>query len=202
MELIHDVIDVLKGLSIIIASIVAIIGINSWSRETRWKKKHEISHNSVLVFYKLREAIRRIRNPFISAGELNSVKKKYNLDQGQYDDKNRLVYYHRIECEEAIINEFRSQKHAFMAVFGKEKEKYFEGMLRIISRVGNAAHAYDMYKQSIRSGSDQTDISQRQKELSKQEKILWENYIEEDPILQEIDAIIDQVEKDCIRYIR
>lgn len=42
--------DVIKSLSIIIASIVAIYGINSWRREAKWKRKYELAEEVLSLF--------------------------------------------------------------------------------------------------------------------------------------------------------
>jgi hypothetical protein len=56
--------DIIKSISIIIASTVAIYGINSWRRETKWKRKYELAEETLSLFYEVQDVISIIRSPF------------------------------------------------------------------------------------------------------------------------------------------
>jgi hypothetical protein len=64
-----NIFDILESVSIIIAAIVAIKGIDSWRRELRGSKEVELSEQVLALFYECRDNIRFIRNPFSHSDE-------------------------------------------------------------------------------------------------------------------------------------
>ena len=70
------VFDILKSISIIIASGVAIYGINSWRREIKWKRKYELAEETLSLFYEVQDAISIIRSPFVSVSEGKTRKRQ------------------------------------------------------------------------------------------------------------------------------
>jgi len=66
MEIIFDII---QNISIIVASAVAVWGINSWRREAKWKRKYEVAEEVLSLFYECREKFQVIRSPFGYEGE-------------------------------------------------------------------------------------------------------------------------------------
>lgn len=60
----NDILQVIKSIGVIIASGVAVLGINSWRREAKWKRKYELAEEVLSNFYEAYHAIQIIRSPF------------------------------------------------------------------------------------------------------------------------------------------
>lgn len=64
-----NIFDILKSLSIIVASFAALKGINEWRRELKSKKQMELAEEVLVLFYQCKDHIKMIRNPFSYKGE-------------------------------------------------------------------------------------------------------------------------------------
>jgi hypothetical protein len=64
-----DWLSFVEKMAVIFAAIAAMYGVDSWKRETTWKRKNEIKEEVLSLFYEARDAIEIIRNPFSSTEE-------------------------------------------------------------------------------------------------------------------------------------
>ena len=62
--MITTILEIIESISLIIASITAIIGISAWRRELKGKKEYDLAEEALYLFYESRDRIRIIRNLF------------------------------------------------------------------------------------------------------------------------------------------
>ena len=74
----NEIVDIIKSLGVIIASIIAIRGINNWRRESKWKRKYELAEEVLASIYEAHHAIQIIRSPLGFSDEGASRPKKDN----------------------------------------------------------------------------------------------------------------------------
>ena len=60
--------DIVESIAVILASLFAIHGINSWRREMKEKRKYEVAEEVLALFYEARDKISLIRMPAIMRG--------------------------------------------------------------------------------------------------------------------------------------
>lgn len=97
IELFKNIITIVAA---IIGAIVAILGLRAWRRQLQGKTEYEISKDILKSVYTLVEAIKVVRNPFVSSGEINSSLKDEGLDLDIRDDdydfiSTRIVFHRR-----------------------------------------------------------------------------------------------------------
>jgi len=128
----NTVINFIQSISIIIASAVAIWGINSWRREAKWKRKYELAEEVLSLFYECKEKFQIIRSPFSNTSEGKT--RKRSEDESQ-DDTARLdsayVFFERYEKEKEPFTKLLSLKFRFMTIFGKESGEPFDEIKKI-----------------------------------------------------------------------
>jgi hypothetical protein len=73
--------DIFTVLASITAGIVAIIGLQTWKKQLKGKTEYELAQRLLMAVYKIRDAIYYVRNPFMSAGEINQALKDANVEQ-------------------------------------------------------------------------------------------------------------------------
>ena len=69
IEFIKNIGIIIASLSATIASITAIYGINSWRRESKWKRKYELAEEVLANLYESYQSIQIIRSPIGFGGE-------------------------------------------------------------------------------------------------------------------------------------
>lgn len=76
ISLIKDIVTILVAL---VGGGVAIYGLISWKRQLKGKTEYELARRVLRAVYRLRDAIRGIRNPLQSTGEI-----EHSLKRGRY----------------------------------------------------------------------------------------------------------------------
>jgi hypothetical protein len=86
--------ELIKNISIIIASWTAVYGTDQWRRECRGKRQAELAEEVLSLFYEAQDAVRHIRNPFGFGGEGASRKAGENETPEEKDafDKAFVIF--------------------------------------------------------------------------------------------------------------
>jgi hypothetical protein len=93
-----DWLKALESISIIAASLTAILGVSSWRKAERWKRKYELAEEVLSKFYESQQIIKNIRSPFGFSDEgktrnrsENETKEKQEIDQ-RMKQRKRAIY--------------------------------------------------------------------------------------------------------------
>ena len=195
------VFDILKSISIIIASGVAIYGINSWRRETKWKRKYELAEETLSLFYEVQDALSIIRSPF---GNVNEGKTRKRGENEREEDSEILeqayTVIERFEKNKEPFFKLRAIKYRFITLFGKESEQHFNDVIKLTNKImtvsGFLGRRY--WKDQGRKKFTDAQFDQHLKKMHEYEGIIWEDYDENgDEIKKEFQRIITEIEKIC-----
>ena len=197
--------DIFKSISIIIASCVAIYGINSWRRETKWKRKYELAEETLSLFYEVQDAFSVIRSPF---GNINEGKTRKREKNEKEEDSIILdqayTVIERFEKNKEPFFKLRSMKYRFITLFGKESEQYFNDVIKLTNKIMTVSGFLGRRYWQDQGRRKFTEV-QYEKHLNKMfeyERIIWEDYGEdEDEIKKELNRIISEVEKICNKVL-
>lgn len=198
--------DIVKSVSIIIASIVAVYGINSWRRETKWKRKYELAEEVLSLFYEVQEAISIIRSPLGYSGEGQTRKRTENEDPKDTEVLDRAyTVIERYEKNKDPFNKLRAIKFRFKAVFGKETAKPFNRIAKLTNKIltvstflGNR-YWKDQGNRIFKEG----EFEKHLKRMHEYEAIIWEGHEDgKDEIKKEVSEIIKEIEEICTQIIR
>jgi len=129
-------IEIIKAISIISASLVAIYGLNSWRRELRGKKRIELAEETLALFYQAFDAINYMRFP----GSFGYEGKSREKEEGESDDvkkarDNAYVLIERYKPYVEIFSRIQSLRYRFMAIFGKDCGEPFERIRKLVNRL-------------------------------------------------------------------
>ncbi len=92
---IENVANIATAVAALAAAIMAVIGVNAWRHQMKGKTEYEVARRYLRSVYKVREAIKYVRSPYISVGEMQSSLKENGLSEEDYQDNlktNRAVY--------------------------------------------------------------------------------------------------------------
>jgi len=94
--------EIIKNLATIIATIiasyVAITGLDAWRKQLKGKTDYELARRYLRAIYKIRESIKEVRNPFISIEEIFIALSESGLSEEEHSNSrksNRAVYSKR-----------------------------------------------------------------------------------------------------------
>lgn len=187
-----EIIEFIKDLSIIAASLSAIYGINSWRKEIREKKQYELAEDALALFYQARDIINYIRSPLSYEVEGKSRKQSENetIEQKKFLDQAYIVF-ERYNENRSVFNRLHSLKYRFMSVFGTDKVKPFNDLENIMNEIFSASKKLSRFW-----------LKGIQNEfVEKSEAIIWDSLDDDDPINEKNYQIISEIEKTCRNII-
>ena len=195
-----DWINLVESLSIIAASLTAILGILSWRNEERWKRKYELAEDVLSKFYESQQDIKNIRSPlgFSDEGKTRQKSDSETKEESAIYDKAHVAF-ERFERNKEVIEKLQSLKFRFITVFGREHEKLFDELTKIINEIFFASREIA----GIRLGEyGEMEPSEKGKKLRELQKIIyWTTKLEDDPIEQRVQKLIKDVEGVCKKII-
>jgi len=196
----ETIFNIIQSISIIIASTVAIIGINSWRQEAKWKRKFELAEDVLSTFYDIKDRIVIIRSPFSSGSEGTSRKQNPNETHEQkqaYD--NAYIPFERYNNEKEAFIHLYTLKYRFMAVFGKESAKPFDEIKKIVNEILASARILGTHywqRQGKPFRTDQ-DFDKHLEKMSQYEARIYSGLEEDDKISKRVDDAIAEIEQLC-----
>ncbi len=192
-----EILEIIKSIGVIVTSVVAIWGINSWRREAKWIKKYELAEEVLANFYEAHRAIQIIRFPGGFGHEGSSRKRQGNETKEEskiYDQA--YVTRERYERNKTSFEKLQSLKFRFIRLFGKEYEQHFDKFNQTLNKIFFASDEIAM----IRLGKyeDKEEI----KELLKESReVLYSRTNKDDKIELELKEAIIAIETKCEKII-
>ena len=199
----------IESLAIIIASIVAILGINSWRKEAKWKRKYELAEEVLGLFYEAKEVIDYVRFPgsYIGEGSTRKADSHETPDEKEILDR-AYITIERLEKHKEVFNRIRTLKFRFLAIFHNEdnakdpfeKLDYIKKELTFAShQLGRRYWNKGRIERIMRAPEKNQEFEFQQ--TDKFEKTIWEQKVEQDPIISELTIMICQIEDMCKKVL-
>jgi len=189
------VFEALTALSVIVASIVAICGINAWKKEFSGKRRIELAEEVLALFYEARDAISVIRSPFAYKDEGSTRSPQEDETQIQKEAKDRSYIVHeRFQKQRNVFNKLQSKRYQFMARFGCEKARPFDSLRQIVLEILMSAD--ELVPTMIRRDRDVQNEEKLFEEETRLEAIIQEQPVN-DPIKHRLEEIISGIEAIC-----
>jgi hypothetical protein len=199
-----NIFQILQSILIIIAAIVAIIGVNAWRREYVGKRNIDLAEEVLALFYEARDVIRSIRSPFGFVGEGRTRNADPNESPEEKQIKDRAyVVFERYSKRQDLFSKLYSMRYRYMARFGKDSAKPFDDLNKIVNEIFSSAQMLEYYwkDQGHRAWRNEKEFEQHLKEMKKEEAIFWEMSPDKDPIKPKLDAAIADIEAHTLKII-
>ncbi len=193
-----DLIDIIQSSAVIIASTVAIYGINAWRVEFIGKRRIELAEEVLALFYQARDAIKFMRSPLGYEGEGNTRKPRPNENPENKDDLDQaFVLIERYNKQTELFSHLHALRYRFMARFGAEASKPFDDLNRLVNELILAAQRKARLAMvPERLLLSEAAIEKHNKEWLENEGVYYSGG-EDDPIAPRLVAIIADVESRC-----
>jgi len=148
---VQQTLDPLQTVAVVIASLVAIWGVNAWRREYTGKRNIDLAEEVLALFYQARDAIRGIRSPFGHSGE--GFTREASEDETPEEKRTRdsaYVPFERYERHQEMFGRLGALRYRFAARFGKEYRRPFDDIERVINQILLNANRKARYERVIR----------------------------------------------------
>lgn len=202
VEIIKDLPTIVASVAAIIASIVAIYGINSWRQEFKGKRQIELAEDTLALFYQVRDAITDIRSPFSYAEEGSTRQPAGNETKEQKEARDRAhVAFERFKKHQEVFNKLHSMRYRFMAEIGKDEAAPFEEIRNIINEILISAKMLaNLWAEGMWHYKPETQ-EKHYENIRKHEAIFWWSSPEKDEINKRVNETISAIEKTCKNII-
>jgi hypothetical protein len=193
--------DVITAISVAIAAISFVTGVNAWKREFVGKRRIELIENVLALFYEAQDAIREIRNPFSFGGEGTTRKRSEHEreEETQLLDQ-AYVVFERYQKREKLFAELRSMKYRVMATFGSKAGEPFDELNMVLNEIFSSARILGTYywKRQGRVRMSEEEFQRHLEQMNKHEAIFWFMGEEKDEITPRVQRAVEKIENIAI----
>ncbi len=195
-----DWIDLIQGASVIIASGVAIWGINAWRREFVGKRRIELAEEVLALFYQAKDVVGWMRHPASLAAESATRKPQSAETSEQRGLKDSAyVFSKRYSQDSELFSRIHALRYRFMAQFGKNASIPFDELKSVLDDLFTALDMWVMLSGVDVSRHNAQELQAHQARIEKHEKIVWS--LGKDSISSRIENAIVNVERICRPHI-
>jgi hypothetical protein len=199
---IKDISQIISSIATIIASGVAIWGVNAWKR----KKDMEFAEEVLSLFYQAERAIEDIRNRVydLAKGQSREPEKDETPEQKQARDRAYVVFKKIMEYGN-IFDKLHTMRFRYMARFGKDKAGPFDEIKNIVDDIWvSAQRLTELWEeQATMQKIGQKLSTENQKEIADYEKVIWSSWRKEpDLIKSRIKEAVRDIEAICRPIIK
>lgn len=176
-EIITAIKDIFLAFAGVITAIVAVRGLNRWRLELDGKAKFEAARNLIRATYRLRDELKRCREPFISGSEFPDNYSPIDASPQERAKAYAHVYQNRWEPVSNGIQEFDTHTLEAEALWGKEARTRTDLLRQCVEELNTAIRTKVSLEMSDNRSVDRellreinskvTTLSGKQNELSK-----------------------------------
>ena len=200
-----DWIDAIQAVAVILASGVAIFGINAWRKEFLGKRKIELAEEVLALFYQAKDIISFIRQRFNYTGEGSARIPEANETptQKRIRDLGHVIF-ERYNPHRKLFSRIAAIRYRFMAQFGADKAAPFDELASIMDQIFCAAReSADIEERLERlkgNFSIQGSFKEYEAMLEENNQILHAG-LKNDPIRPRLDKLVADIKRTCEEQI-
>jgi len=181
-----------------IASVVAVYGIDAWRREFRGRRRLELAEEVLALFYEARDRIAAIRNLAGFAGEGRTREPGPDEDPEHKDRLDRAyVLIERYSAHQSVFARIQALSYRFIAVFGSDAGQPFRDLNGVLNDlIGSAHRMATLSTLSDRAFRTQEDLFKHHAQMQEVDRIYYAGR-EDDRIRARVDRLVADTETTC-----
>ena len=186
--------SIIETVFIVGGAVIAILGLNTWRKEMVGKRKSELAEEVLALFYEARDIFSWARFPggYSSEGETRPVIEEESTEQAEAR-KGWYVPAERLIKHTDLFSRLHSLKYRFIAYFGTDASKPFEGIKSIHDKILIATSTLIRTEpENPKKGLPESVQKLRER---CEEEIGW--FLENDPLEPLISEAITEIESIC-----
>lgn len=184
-----------------IGSFVALSGLRAWKIQLKGRSEYELAKRILKSVYALREAISRVRNPFVLANEMYSALKEkgITIKENEFDKWNfSVVFEMRWNDISTSLNDLRVSEIDAEVLWGKSISNSLDKLYKIVL-------VLNLNIQEFLQLNKREDYSQKHKDLlDKCKTIVYDRGKKNEPdnFTQKVNDIIKEIEDSLRKYLK
>ena len=192
--------DIITALSALTVAVIATLGLQTWKKELKGRTEYELARRLLRAVYKTRDAIRLVRNPFMSAGEISQSLQQANIEVDQHDERfgaitQGSVYQTRWKKVQDAFTELQLDTFEAEVIWGQEAS---EKMRPLRKNVSTLFANIQIYLKHIEEPSRYTLDTETRQEM---ETVIYDPGLE-DPSRNSFTVEITQSVRQIEQYLR
>lgn len=187
--------DAVLTIGAIVGSYVALRGLNTWNRQLKGGVEYDLTRRLLRCTYKLREAMKGVRNPIMFGGEIPSPPeeegKKMSAEERRYYGMSQ-AYQLRWDKVSEVRNEHQTELLEGEVIWGKVIHEKFEPLFALQRELFSDVHSYLV----VCNPSEHEDSRRAMSEIRrKRREVLYSGLGEEpDPFSEDVEKAITNIE--------
>lgn len=187
--------DWLDSVAVIIASGVAIWGINAWRREHVGKRRIDLAEETLALFYEARDVINAARSVLGFDTEYREAEKIQREASGNESGPQEvLIVTYRLYRRNDLFARIRTLRYRFAAAFGNRAATPFYELVRLKSEVIVAERRLAELRRERRSTGE---AAARLAQVSQLSDVVELGGVDSDPTTQRLNRIVERIEHVC-----
>jgi hypothetical protein len=187
------IVSILESIAVLVAAIVAIIGINAWRVEHVGRKRIDTAEEILELFYYLRDAFSDVRSPFGWGGEGRSRKRGDDESPEESEILDRAyVAIERYQAHKDQFAKLRALRYRALAYWGTAGVVPFDTFETISKRILIAARTLPRYWRKLGHGASNEHVER----MHKYEADFWSGD-DDDELTPLADKMVEQAEQLC-----
>lgn len=193
MEILTAVKEIVVTSAAATGAIVALLGLRSWREQHRGKANHELARRLLRSGYRVRDALRWVRNSMMSSSEIyEALKGKGHSDEEIQARKfdlpiDEIVYQSRWQKVQDAFADFGLESLEAEVLWGSETKQQLIPLRECVSKLRRALMRH---LRDGKGGRPQLSPEKR----NELDKLIYDDVDEDDEFSQEIDAAIKAIE--------
>jgi len=195
--------ELLRDVSLVIASWSAVYGIGAWRGEFRGRRQIELAEEVLALFYQARDVITAIRSPLSYGGEGTTRQPSGEETELQKRARDQAyVVFERYKTNEELFARIHSLRYRFATVFGEPEAEPFKDLDKAVrSLFVSARMLAQLWGKDSRSIERLEEhypdrAGKWEQDIRKHEEVIWWAG-ENDPIADQVESAVRQMETSC-----
>ncbi len=129
------VLNVVNTVAIVVGVVSTVLGVNAWKKQLKGSTNYELARRYLRAVYKVRDAVKHVRNPFIPASEFSVALKDSGLSEQEQKDRlksQRAVYALRWHEVSGALTELHIELLEAEVSWGKGASTVADELLRLV----------------------------------------------------------------------
>jgi hypothetical protein len=126
----------------IVAGVATVIGLATWKKQLKGQTEYELAKRYLKSALKLREAIRTVRNPWITPGEKAQAIKDSGIDQISKEQTTGIVYQFRWKRILEALTDLEAEALEAEAIWGKNANELIDPLLKCVGKLSGQINIF------------------------------------------------------------
>jgi hypothetical protein len=191
-----EISNIIQAVSVALASLAIIVGVDAWRREFIGKRKIELAEDVLHAFYEARDAIARIRAPVMTQAEVEEVREEFKDNASSPAAEQARAVFTRYDKESDVFNRLHAMRYRVMARISNSAAQPFEDLQRIVKDIWwSSRMLQDRYwPRQGHVAMTEEEKKKHRDEMFAHKAVIWGRFDPQDPVQSRVETVVANIE--------